>query len=400
MVSYDPGDSVPPVEPTELAEEIATIAESDGQVSNETVESIRESATPLSEPIGYPASRCGSTHSVIRNIVLQALKETDGITRVGRSKTEDEQWISVMTHPSTLEAPNRLCHPASLAKLYQYGYRPESWAMVDDRIPESVDSVDGGSWEFREMGLVCGDGGSREDIEREDQWFRDSEAVETLADRVTDDDVSWSQYIPWYRATTVPTYRLTHTAQALDWTEYPDHPATRPTITDRFEHSANPQVGDFIRMAMLQELERSLPSITDLTTGPEAWTTNRISLAVTPMTDKNGHQSMELCPRVALQKLTDYGYRPIDAWRDEPAVGYESDDPGATRRFEFARGQALQAWVNETQLQSPLFNVPEKLRDTGFLHGIDYETLVACAQSEIVTYQQLHNLAEKPEGKF
>jgi hypothetical protein len=363
-------------------------------------EKIRESPTPLSEQIGYPASSRGSTNSFIRNTILQALKQTDEIIRVGRSKTQDEQCISVTTHPSTLEMANRLCHPASLAKLYQYGYWPNYWTMADGNIPESVDSVDEGSWELREMGFVCDDAGSREDVERDDQWFLDAAAVDALTNRVTNGDVQWSQYIPWYRATTVPTYRLTQAARAVDWPEFPDPPATRPTITDRFDHSGDPRVSDFIRMAVLQELERSLPSITDLTTGPEAWATNRISLAVTPMTDENGHQSAELCPRVALQKLTDYGYRPIDAWRDEPAVGYESDDPGVTRRFEFARGRKLQEWVDEMQLQSPLFNDVEKLRETGFLHGIDYQTLVKCAQSQIVTYQQLHGLVEKPEEKF
>ncbi|QSG09575.1 hypothetical protein HSR122_2194 [Halapricum desulfuricans] len=298
------------------------------------------------------------------------------------------------THPSTLETPNRLLHLPSLAKLYQYGYWPEWWSITEGgTLPDSIDPVAGVPWEQRQLGLAWKDEYSQEDFEVDERWFSDEEAVTAFADRVTADSIPWGHYLEWYRTTAVSTYRLPRAAEMTDWTAFPDLPDRRPQIKDRFESLTNPRVGDFVRMAVLQNLKQNLPSITNLSTGPVPWKTDTVSLVITPDAGEAEFNEAELCPRVVLKKLAEYGYRPIDGWYDVPAVGYEPDDPMVPRRFKFARGQALQEWYDATTWQSPLFEDIAKIRESGYLSGVDWETLVACTQSQIITYRELYNLA-------
>jgi hypothetical protein len=237
-------------------------------------------------------------------------------------------------------------------------------------------------------------------FETADNWFADEDAVSELAARVTDDDVSWAQYIPWYRSTAVSTYLLDQVAQTTDWTEFPDHPDARPNIEDRFDTSTNPRVGDFIRMAVLRKLERHLPTITNLSTGPDPWTTDRVSVVVDPTAADGRPDGAILCPHVALKKLAEYGYRPIDGWYDAPAIGYEPDDPIEPRRIEFARGRALRTWCERVQMESPLFEDATTVRETNYLPNIDWQTFIPCVRSQVITYQQLHDLAQNPEALF
>ena len=400
MVSYSPDWSGPQPGPDEVAQRVASYLQENSQHSEEIAERIRDSDTPLTEPAGYPASSHGSIQSAIRYTVLTKLKQEDEIGGISFSKTSDDREVSITTHPSRLDKTNRLLHPASLAKLYQYGYHLNSWSTQQGGSdPKSVDSKAGVPWGRLRLSLST-EVPSQEEYDSDNHWFNDEEAVTEFAARVTDDNIEWAEYIPWYRTTTIPTYRLVQAAQTTDWSELPDHPDSRPELTDRFSTATNPRVGDFIRMAVLQKLEQMHPSIVDLSTGPDPWTTDRVSMVIRPTADGPGLNDSGLCPPVVLKKLADYGYRPTDGWYDAPAIGYEPDDPIVPRRLEFARGQALQTWHDEVQSRSPLFEDVDTVREIGFLPGIGWQTLVSCVRSQIILYQQLYQLDQAHNETF
>ena len=151
---------------------------------------------------------------------------------------------------------------------------------------------------------------------------------------------------------------------------------------------------------MLRKLERSLPSITNLSTGPAPWTIDEVSMVVTPTGHREaGIHSGTLCPSVALKKLAEYGYRPTDGWYDHPTVGYESDDPLTPRKFKFVRGQVLNQWYSE-QFESGTFDDEKLVPDYGFLPGLDWERIVESAQMQIISHRQLHELAHAHQGRF
>jgi len=394
MVVYTPDDVGSLPDPDEIAEQLANQLEQNDQLSEGVPERVRTSDTPLAEPIGDSVSSTGSLRSVIQYCVLNGVQDTDEVIHVSFNKVDDEQRPAIITHPSLLNESNRLLSQAALAKAYQYGYWPESWNTVEGGgPPESVDSVAGVSFEKRRMDLIWKDEYSQREFEAAENWFVDEEAVTEFAAHVTDDDVSWAQYIPWYRTTEVSTYRLNQVAQTTDWTEFPDQPDARPNIEDRFDTSTNPTVGDFIRMAVLRKLERHLPIITNVSTGPDPWATDTVSLVVDPTAVEGRPNGAKLCPHVALKKLAEYGYRPTDGWYDAPAIGYELDDPIEPRRVEFARGRELQTWCERIQMESPLFKDATTVRETGNLPNIDWQTYIPYVRSQIITYQQLHDLA-------
>jgi len=401
MVAHTPdnGGSLP--DPDEVADQLANQLEQNNQLSEVVPERVRSSETPLAVPTGDSISSTGSLRSVIRYSVLKGVQDTAEVSRVPFNKQDDEQRAGIITHPSLLKRSNRLLSQAALAKAYQYGYWPSGWYLVEGGgPPESVDSVAGVSSEKRRIDLIWKDEYSQREFETADNWFADEDAVTEFTARVTDDDVSWAQYIRWYRTTAVSKYRLTQVAQTTDWTEFPDRPDVRPNIEDRFDTSTNPRVGDFIRMAVLRKLERHIPIITNLSTGPDPWATDRVSLVVDPTAAEGRPNGAILCPHVALKKLADYGYRPIDGWYDAPAIGYEPDDSIEPRRVEFARGHSLQTWCEKIQMESPLFKDATKVRETGYLPNIDWQTFIPCVRSQIITYQQLHDLDQDPETLF
>jgi hypothetical protein len=401
MVSYHPDKIGPLPGPDEVAEQLASQVAQNNQYPENIAERVRTSEAPLAVPLGDQISSTGSLRSVLRYCILNGVEDTDKVINVSFSKEDVEQWSSITTHPSLLEESNRLLPQAALAKAYQYGYWPSNWRIVEGgRLPESVDSVAGLPYEQRKLELVWKDKDEKIMSDTAENWFADEEAVTEFAARVTDDDVSWAQYVPWYQTTAVSSYRLDKLAQTTDWTEFPDRPDVRPNIEDRFDTSTNPRVGDFIRMAVLEKLERHLPIITNLSTGPDPWATDRVSLVVDPTAAEGRSDGGILCPHVALKKLAGYGYRPIDGWYDAPAKGYEPDDPIERRRIEFARGRALQTWCDEMQMKSPLFKDATKVRGTGYLPGIDWQTFIPCVRSQIITYQQLHDLTQNSEALF
>jgi len=401
MVYYIPDDSKVPCDPDQVANQLATQLARNTQVPEKIPDRVRESETPLAVPIGDVISSTGSLRSILRYSVLKGLRESDNIVHISFSKVDEEKWAGITTHPSLLEQSNRLLPQPGLAKAYQYGYWPTSWRIVEEgHVPNSVDSVAGFPHEQRTMELTWKDNYDKTDVETEQHWFTDADAVREFAAYVTDDDISWAQYIPWYRTTAVPTYRLNQVAHTTDWSEFPKHPDARPSIENRFDTSTNPRVGDFIRLAALRKLERHLPLITNLSTGPGAWTTDRVSLVVDPTAAEGRPNTATLCPHVALIKLAEYGYRPIDGWYDAPAVGYESDDPILPRRIEFARGRALQEWCKEIQMDSPLFKDATRVRENTTFTDLDWEAFVPCVQSKIISYKRLHDLAQNPEALF
>lgn len=401
MVIHTPDNNGSLPDPDEVAEQLASQLERNDQLSEDVPDRVRTSETPLAVPTGDSISSTGSLRSVIRYCVLKGIQDTDEALRVPFNKVDVEQRAGIITHPSLLERSNRLLSQAALAKAYQYGYWPSYWTIVEGHSPVDRDnSAIGVPYEKRRMEFIWKDEYDQKEFDTADNWFTDEEAVTEFAARVTEDDVSWAQYVPWYRTTAVSSYRLTQVAQTTDWTEFPDRPDVRPNVEDRFDTSANPRVGDFIRMAVLQKLERHLPTITNLSTGPDPWATNRVSLVVDPTATDGRPDGAILCPHVALKKLADYGYRPTDGWYDAPAIGYGPDDPIAPRRIEFARGPALQTWCERIQMELPLFKDATKLRETGYLPNIDWQTFIPCVRSQIITYQQLHDLAQDPDTLF
>jgi hypothetical protein len=213
---------------------------------------------------------------------------------------------------------------------------------------------------------------------------------------VTANDVDWERYIPWYRTQRIPTYLLDTVAQKTDWGQYPDLPERRPQPDAKFESSKPPRVGNFIRMAVIQQLQEELPSITDISTGPDPWPTNRVSMAVKPTPyDEPGVGTNVLCPRIALMKLNQYGYRLINAWYDTPVVGREREST-MPRRVEFARGNALRDWC-QRMCESNGLSVSEDIETARKYVDVDgnMEELVPCLRTQIVTNHQLHQHAEQ-----
>jgi hypothetical protein len=399
MISYRPDKVGSLPDPDEVAEQLANQLDKNDQITEEIPERVRTSETPLAVQIGDASSSTGSLRSILRYCVLKGIQDSDEVLHVSFSKVDEERWAGITTHPSLLEHSNRLLSQAALAKAYQYGYWPETWRTVEGgEVPDSVDSVAGLPYEQRELGLVWKDEVGKNKREAAENWFADKEAVTEFADRVTDDDVSWAQYVPWYRTTAVSTYRLNRLAQTTDWTEFPDLPDARPNIEGRFDTQTNPPVSDFIRMAVLQKLKRSLPIITHLSTGPDPWATERVSLVVDPTVAEGKPDGAILCPTVALKKLAEYGYRPVDGWYDAPAIGYELDDPIEPRRIEFERGHALQTWCEQALMNSSLFKDAKKVRENTSLTNVDWQTFIPCVRSQIITYQQLHDFAQNPEA--
>lgn len=401
MVSYNPDKIGSSPDPDEVAEQLANQLELHNQLSERVRERIRTSEKPLAEPIGDPITSTGSLRSLIRYCVLNKVEDTEEVIHLSTSKAYEEKHAGITTHPSLLDQPNRLLPQLALAKAYPYGYWPNEWATVQGgTLPESVDSVAGVPFEQRRLGLTWKDEYYQSDYESNNNWFADEEAVSEFAARVTADDVSWAQYIPLYQTTAVPTYRINQVAETMDWSEFPDHPDARPSVEDRFDSSTNPTVGDFIRMAILRKIERDLPTITNLSTGPEPWGTDRISLVIDPSEADGRPYRAILCSSVVLKKLAEYGYRPVDGWYAGPAVGYNADDPILPRWIEFARGHALREWCDKMQMNSPLFDDATIVREAGLFPEIDWETFIPSLRSQILTYHQLHDLAQNPETLF
>jgi len=245
VISYQPDEFRSLPDPDEVAEQLADQLEQNTQFS-EVSERVRTSETPLAVPLGDQVSSIGSLRSVVRYFVMNGVQDTDEVIHVSFSKVDDEKRAGITTHPSLLETPNRLLPQAALAKAYQYGYWPKEWTTVQGgSLPRSIDSVAGNPSEQRRLGLVWKDEYYQKDFETDENWFADEDAVTEFVARMTDDDVSWAQYIPWYRTTAVSTYLLAQLAQTTDWTSFPDHPDARPNIQDRFDTATNPAVGDF-----------------------------------------------------------------------------------------------------------------------------------------------------------
>lgn len=160
MISCTQDEAEVKVGPKELAGRIADHLEEAGQLSDELIANLRNSETPLTEPAGYQGTSEGSIASAMQSIILTKLKERerDEIVRIGTSKAHDDRDISITTHSSTLEVPNRLLDQRSFAKLSKYGYWPSRWNVVQGgNIHERVDSVAGKSWELRTVSLVWKD---------------------------------------------------------------------------------------------------------------------------------------------------------------------------------------------------------------------------------------------------
>lgn len=398
MIVHTPGNAGSFPSPEEVADQLATQLVQTDQFDDDIVDRVRTSDAPLAVPIKNSISRNGSLRGILQYCVFKRIQSTDDVSEVSFSKVDEEKRPSIITHPSLLEKYNRLLPQAALAKTYQYGYCPGSWYIVQGGLPPDQNGTEGSNlFEKRKMDLVWRDEQSQHTFEPDDNWFADTDAVTGFAARVTDDDVKWAQYIPWYRSTSVSRYRLTQVAHTTDWTEFPDLPDVRPKINDRFGSLRNPRVGDFIRMAVLRKLEQHLPVITDLSTGPDPWETNNVSLVVDPTAAAGHSTGAVLCPPVALKKLAAYGYRPIDGWYDSPVIGEDADDPIEPRRIEFARGRALREWYQKIQIDSPLFTDRTQVVDIGPLPDIDWETYIPCVRSQIITYQQLHDHAHEPE---
>lgn len=397
MVSYDPVEVESVLDPSDVADCIAHLGDRSLRSTDEVVAAVQESENPLNEPIGLGFSS-GSVGSCIRHGIFRAIQERDDIHNAGRPKVGGvDEMVSLTTHPALLDGQSRFLAPGPVAKFYEYGYSPLSLNVLQGGNPGRHADFDAeGSWEFRTLELYREDEWVVADAKDAERWFADEEAVSEFATRVTANDVAWEQYIPWYRTQHIPTYLLDTVARNTDWTQYPDFPEIRPQLNSEFESPEQPRVGDFIRTAVIQQLQEELPSIKNISTGPDPWTTDRVSMLVKPSPyNEPGVGTEVLCPRIVLVKLNQYGYRLIDAWYDTPAVSQERENM-LPRRVEFARGNALREWCQTVSASNGL-SVSEDIETARKYVGgdLNLEELVPCLRTQIVTNHQLHQHAER-----
>lgn len=303
--------------------------------------------------------------------------------------------MSMTTHPALLDGRNQFLAPAPVAKFYDYGYRPMALYVMQGGNPERYADFEAKSpYEFRVLNLQREDKWVVDETKDAENWFADAEAVSEFAKRLTENDVDWEHYIPWYRTQRIPTYLVDTVAQKTDWSQYPDFPEIRPQPKSEFESSKRPRVGDFIRTAVIRQLQEELPSIKNVSTGPDPWTTDRVSMVVEPSPYNEPGIGMEvLCPRIALVKLSQYGYRLINAWYDVPAVSRERENT-LPRRVEFARGDALREWSQTVYASNSLSLNWDIKTVRKYAADLNWEELVPCLRTQIITERQLHQHAD------
>lgn len=378
--------------PTGFAQRLAKDLEQTGEINDEVVERVRNSNHPLAETIYRKKNTAVSIGSIIRYHILSSLE--DELIGVSFNERFDDQEVKMWTHSSKLANGNSLLHSAAAAKAYQYGYWLNDWRVGKPETlihPSTMDKINE-KQKVRHLNFVQTEPAKDEDVKEYDEWFSDETAVRTFAAHVCDDNVAWEQYIPWYRTTTVPAYQLEHTARDTDWTAFPDKPESKPSIKNEFGVSDNPNVGDFIRTAVIHQLERSHPDITNISIGPSPWATDELSILVEPSAKNKNHDEGILCPEVALRKLAEYGYRPIGGWYDTPVVGYDSTDSVVPRRIEFARETKLTDWDKTILSTREIHEDVNIINETAPLNGFDLEKIIPCIRSQTITYRQLHKL--------
>lgn len=397
MVWYNPkqldSPRLPGGFPQQLAEDLAQT----GVFTDDVINRIRTSNQPLSEPIGYRKNIRTSLGIEIRKTVLDSLEDKDGVIGFERYNWIGNQMRRILTHPSVLEHANQLLSPPAVAKAYQYGYWLDEWRVGerDFTLQRSIEKEVSDLRETRLLRLTRGQPVDELDTADDDEWFSDKTAVRELAKRVCGDDIAWEQYVPWYRTSIIRTAQLERKAQQKNWTDLPSHPDTKPTIKDQLDVSVNPNTGDFIRTAIIQQLQANHPNITKISSGPEPWNTDTLSVFVDP-TASNEIDETVVCPDVVLQKLAEYGYRPINGWYDTSTVGYESTDPDVPRRIEFARGEQLSKWCRSA-LCASITATEEDVRtvsNNSPFEGLDWETIITNLRSQITLHRHLHLLSQ------
>lgn len=406
MISPYPYDK-PSYQPDELADQLAQRFENTSEVSDDAIETIQNSKKPLEQPIiflvGSPSGTASSKGAAVGSqrgisiaksacwVVADTLKdEVDSLVELTPPNRHINS-IEMYTHGDVLENPGRLLSPVALAKAYQYGYWPTYFGVRNDGYVPSNQSIDAQSGhEFPH--IVLNHITTESPIEKDTQLFDDREAVETFAQQVTDDVTSWEMFVPWYRTRTLPSYRVDTIARSINWSEFSVAPVDHPTIDDRFCSMTDPRLGDFIRVAILEQLEESLPSIVNISTGAGQWTTDRISILVEPT--RRHHSGIDrtvFCPREVLVKLAKYGYRLIDAWYDASTKGYQQDDPIVPRKLVFARGDSLQEWGQRTLSNASLFDEVHHVSEFAPIgQELCWEDLIPCLRAQVLTHENLY----------
>ena len=214
---------------------------------------------------------------------------------------------------------------------------------------------------------------------------------------MTDDGINWELYQPWYETVNIKSSQIQQVAESINWEQFSHPPNTAPRIKDEY-HARDPRLGDFIRTAVIRRLA-DVDGVVDINTGP-GWTTEKVSVLIQPTKFRQpGPNATVLTPELVLQKLRKYGFLPVDGYFVQPDVCYTTDEEIVPRRIIFLRGQALEQWIAETTIRSPLFDDEEVLEERGVLRDHEWSKIIPSVKTRILTYEDLFYLTRSQPRK-
>ena len=365
-------------------------------LSQEVLESLEESDDPLECRLLPKPPDFVTVGNWIRASLLELLDHSTELGEIHHALGGDS--VGVLLHPSTLEHRTFLFDPTLLALAYRVGYQPTSLAINEegDHRLRDIDEYPGSGLSFRSIGLEHGFDHFESTPPNQDDVSDDAAAVDALAEEILIDDTDWSRYLPWYQTRVVAEYQLTATATRIDWSVFPPRPTERPTVDAALEAGPDPAVGDFIRYAILHDIaDRS--GVRSIDTNPKPWDTDRVAVTFVPDASQN---DVMFLPMEILTRLARYGYRPIAGQYLRPWWGHRSlDDPPVPRRIEFARGQALDRWIEaqlaESTVGDALDALPEVFSRDEQLAPLSWEEYLPCLRAQILTNLELQRLADE-----
>lgn len=390
-------DQIP--QSTDLATSLTDSMREVDAYSQVEIDQIEASSEPLEEPVIDSFREPVSIGSVVRWFIICSLEEREDVDSLSYWDTLNDQYFDLSTHPFLLEESNRLVVPPALAKFYQYGLMPNYFAVREGGSLHKYKDFDVDSvWEFREM--FFRKWSVYDPSPRDEDLFDDIDAVVEFSQRTTTEEIPWEQYLPWIQSVTVPNYLLDQRAEEKNWSEFPEFPSlSEVPIDNRFEPAPDPTFDDFIRYAILRKIEQEFPSVTSISTGPGAWSTDRVSMVVRPTGFGNpGVGSQAFVPGDVMIKMNRYGYRPIDAWYAYPDIGHEERDPISPRKVVFARGEELRRWIDDVLPGNQVFADASIVSEEWTGADFNWRDLVRSCRTRTLTYRELRQRAKPTDG--
>ena len=184
MIRSNPYDDSDVENPETIAKRVARQLERQNGYSDETIEMIRQSSDPLSEPICWIFEMPISLQSTIRTAIISAMKDkVDKIHRIKMADVADDKHCGLVTHPQLLDEPERLLVQEAIAKLYQYGYEAVYHYQREGGGDLDFVEIDARyTSEFAILSLQPRES-EHENPETMNGWFDDSEAIADLAEK-------------------------------------------------------------------------------------------------------------------------------------------------------------------------------------------------------------------------